>query len=251
MKLKLVHKGGPGSGHHGHKGRPGKRGGSLPGKGRRGGGVFSDNLVGNVLQDDDHVESSEGRARRKMLIEKYLVDYVDSEVENGTIMSLVDDDNIESFVGSEEYISLPSDFDYSLYDEGKGIFIHNHPMPYALSIGDVIFAMKRKLREMIVVTRSETGEKMIYSIKPGFVGGDVVWLPDGSSMNAFHNSMWERWKGAVERFHISEYDYNNNFRQYTGRAKVEKIRDTRLASEYIWGYICNLYGWEFDVEFVE
>lgn len=26
-------KGGPGSGHHGHRGRPGKRGGSLPGKG--------------------------------------------------------------------------------------------------------------------------------------------------------------------------------------------------------------------------
>lgn len=29
----LRFKGGPGSGHHGHRGRPGKRGGSLPGKG--------------------------------------------------------------------------------------------------------------------------------------------------------------------------------------------------------------------------
>jgi hypothetical protein len=33
IDLKLVLKGGPGSGHHGHGGRPGKRGGSSPGKG--------------------------------------------------------------------------------------------------------------------------------------------------------------------------------------------------------------------------
>lgn len=31
--VKVILKGGPGSGHHGHVGRPGKRGGSLPGKG--------------------------------------------------------------------------------------------------------------------------------------------------------------------------------------------------------------------------
>ena len=30
MKLRMVYKGGPGSGHHGHKGRPGKVGGGLP-----------------------------------------------------------------------------------------------------------------------------------------------------------------------------------------------------------------------------
>lgn len=33
MKLRVRIKGGPGSGHHGHRGRPGKVGGSLPGKG--------------------------------------------------------------------------------------------------------------------------------------------------------------------------------------------------------------------------
>jgi len=33
MKLKLRFKGGPDSGHRGHSGRPGQRGGSLPGKG--------------------------------------------------------------------------------------------------------------------------------------------------------------------------------------------------------------------------
>lgn len=32
-KLTIILKGGPGSGHHGHVGRPGKRGGSLPGRG--------------------------------------------------------------------------------------------------------------------------------------------------------------------------------------------------------------------------
>lgn len=34
MRLKLVYKGGKGSGHHGHQGRPGKLGGSTPGKGK-------------------------------------------------------------------------------------------------------------------------------------------------------------------------------------------------------------------------
>jgi hypothetical protein len=36
MKLKFTYKGGPGSGHHGHAGIPGKVGGSLPGKGTGG-----------------------------------------------------------------------------------------------------------------------------------------------------------------------------------------------------------------------
>ena len=36
MKLTIRLKGGPGSGHHGHAGRPGKVGGSLPGKGGSG-----------------------------------------------------------------------------------------------------------------------------------------------------------------------------------------------------------------------
>ena len=33
MKLRMVYKGGDGSGHFNHEGRPGKQGGSLPGKG--------------------------------------------------------------------------------------------------------------------------------------------------------------------------------------------------------------------------
>lgn len=38
IKGKLVYKGGPGSGHHGHRGLPGKHGGSTPGGGGSGGG---------------------------------------------------------------------------------------------------------------------------------------------------------------------------------------------------------------------
>ena len=37
MKAKFVYKGGPGSGHYGHGGRPGKQGGSLPGNESQGG----------------------------------------------------------------------------------------------------------------------------------------------------------------------------------------------------------------------
>jgi len=41
-RWKLKIKGGPGSGHHGHAGRPGKRGGSLPGRGTNSAVRFSD-----------------------------------------------------------------------------------------------------------------------------------------------------------------------------------------------------------------
>ncbi len=41
MTLKIILKGGPGSGHHGHGGRPGKRGGSTAGTG----GMSADNIV--------------------------------------------------------------------------------------------------------------------------------------------------------------------------------------------------------------
>jgi hypothetical protein len=41
MKLTFRYKGGKGSGHHGHAGRPGKHGGSLPGKGDSSTGGFS------------------------------------------------------------------------------------------------------------------------------------------------------------------------------------------------------------------
>ena len=37
LKISIEHKGGAGSGHHGHSGRPGKRGGSSPGSGSAGG----------------------------------------------------------------------------------------------------------------------------------------------------------------------------------------------------------------------
>lgn len=40
-------KGGPGSGHHGHAGRPGKRGGSLPGKGGGSGSDIEHSFIGH------------------------------------------------------------------------------------------------------------------------------------------------------------------------------------------------------------
>lgn len=56
-------KGGPGSGHHGHKGRPGKRGGSLPGtrKGGRGGS-------GGVMFVERGGDAKEVRAAAERLI---------------------------------------------------------------------------------------------------------------------------------------------------------------------------------------
>lgn len=47
MKGRLVYKGGAGSGHHGHQGRPGKRGGSSPG----GGGSASTGVSRGVAKD--------------------------------------------------------------------------------------------------------------------------------------------------------------------------------------------------------
>lgn len=51
MKIIARYKGGPGSGHYGHAGRPGKRGGSAPGGGRDTQSNFN-----AVLLDDPEIE---------------------------------------------------------------------------------------------------------------------------------------------------------------------------------------------------
>ncbi len=61
MKLKIRLKGGPGSGHHGHSGRPGKVGGSSTGKGV----ISSSNIKTrfNIGGDEDTFEITYGDAR--------------------------------------------------------------------------------------------------------------------------------------------------------------------------------------------
>lgn len=73
MKLRIksvkgvitMSKGGPGSGHHGHRGRPGKRGGSLPGKGESPGydknaAVLEDNWFGPAGDEWEEEVYSDG-----------------------------------------------------------------------------------------------------------------------------------------------------------------------------------------------
>ena len=47
MKLRMIYKGGDGSGHFNHEGRPGKHGGSLPGKG----GAAAPSKSGKFIED--------------------------------------------------------------------------------------------------------------------------------------------------------------------------------------------------------
>lgn len=69
MIVKVVYKGGPGSGHHGHEGRPGKRGGSLPGGSGRmagnlpGGKLPSDSELGNILGVGSNDRGGDGKMR--------------------------------------------------------------------------------------------------------------------------------------------------------------------------------------------
>jgi len=53
LTIETGQKGGPGSGHHGHAGRPGQRGGSAPGKG--GGGISSETFY--HLTGPENIES--------------------------------------------------------------------------------------------------------------------------------------------------------------------------------------------------
>lgn len=56
--ISIRYKGGPGSGHHGHAGRPGKLGGSVAGAG--GGAVFSDGKISRVPEGWQKGESAIG-----------------------------------------------------------------------------------------------------------------------------------------------------------------------------------------------
>lgn len=65
--VRVVLKGGPGSGHHGHRGIPGKRGGSLPGKG---GSAPSDRRATYFAMSWEEFQDAVAEKARTFLVEE-------------------------------------------------------------------------------------------------------------------------------------------------------------------------------------
>lgn len=65
LKFRVEEKGGPGSGHRGHSGRPGKRGGSAPGSGGGSSGSYTFNSprLGKVTVPKSDVEAAKKLGR--------------------------------------------------------------------------------------------------------------------------------------------------------------------------------------------
>ena len=114
MKLTLRLKGGPGSGHHGHSGRPGKRGGSLPGAG--GGMVYGSMELINKPDIVDHGDdtydvklfvSGEGHSEDALadLVNDVLSDRYPAGASTGYIVDIFDvyevDDTTSVTAGAE------------------------------------------------------------------------------------------------------------------------------------------------------
>jgi len=79
MKFKIRYKGGPGSGHRGHSGRPGKRGGSAPGTGGGAAGPPSELVAiykksGGVDEWGDPIPSPEGLQKSSELLQTIMDD---------------------------------------------------------------------------------------------------------------------------------------------------------------------------------
>ena len=142
--IRVVHRGGPGSGHFGHKGRPGEVGGSLPGTG------FKMKAGGRTFLDKSEAMEWTADQMRKL---GYEVNYLFSDTgrifEHSSISPTNISYSLQDLAARRELTSRP---------ENTGLVdIHNHPSvdlkaDYPPSFSDFSFAMKRELDEWWVVT---------------------------------------------------------------------------------------------------
>ena len=101
-------KGGPGSGHHGHAGRPGKHGGSLPGKGGGGknyqeeAGKLRSDILGKILPMEHELRKRVGEDEWKDFREGMDDLYMISQGEYSPWMD-VDDEDYKGYVDAATF----------------------------------------------------------------------------------------------------------------------------------------------------
>ncbi len=165
LKVRATLKGGPGSGHFGHAGRPGKVGGSASGDGSA---VESDRFVYTQYLNFGGPGNKNINNRTTMFIN----DYIDADIEHAMIH--VPPRVFEYDVGDEDGIRLYLDDRYK-----DGIIVHNHPLGISLSTEDIGAAVKYNLRFMVAVgIRLSDGKKVMWSMERNGDDWGMEW-PDG------------------------------------------------------------------------
>lgn len=131
----VIYRGGPGSGHHGHRGRPGEVGGSLPG-----GAGSSFGRRDRSQQEIELLEQFEKTFRDRSLENAYVYDVTVSRGERRA--NLIDD------VRGNDYMVDLSNVQGGL--TGRSV-IHNHPTGETVSSGDFRLLLSERMREIIAV----------------------------------------------------------------------------------------------------
>ena len=212
-------KGGPGSGHWGHAGRPGKRGGSLPGKGA------------TNTPEKQKPDRYEGKAVAKAKeIERNLWNHTTEKV---YIIS-PGGDVIVSAVGNEDSVSLTRD-EWMLAKNTRGaVLTHNHPYGTSgFSINDLGTAALFDLEEIRVVHKRY---KKVYAMRATNVRfgkyKDRNWPPATDVKEAY----LRHWEEVGE----------------TNALRIAAKELTVSAAEAAFGAeVCRRTADEFGLEFVE
>lgn len=222
MKLRAVYKGGPGSGHRGHLGRPGKVGGSLPGEGGKYQGVIGRNLK-----------------RRDDLRKEYARTYANKDREHGHLLNLDSGWEME-FEGTQDRLIMNiSRWDHMQYSN-DGFFIHNHPKPYGFSIEDVATGIKYNWREISVVYK--VGDKaIIETINPMIekekgLGYFTTWGFDYRAIVQNTNKYLPDLKAMTD-----------NIMEESGDRNLAN----RLGYQELWKKVSEEWGWTYTVEEID
>lgn len=136
VEVSKAEKGGPGSGHHGHQGRPGHRGGSAPGKGKMPNPVSSNEAV-QVLKIQAVRDAEEKCLRTPGKEEAIIVGST-----GNVLFEVAGTDNAVYF---QEY-QIPQLKDATL--------VHDHPGGRCLSPEDIYLGALRDMEAVIAVSRT-------------------------------------------------------------------------------------------------
>jgi hypothetical protein len=143
----LGSKGGPGSGHHGHVGRPGKRGGSAPGPGRR---SSFDRALGHF--------SAKARRQVRDSIAEVQQRGLETGNENMVVYNSKGEKIDGTIEGREDRVDARGTAvgDYIERETDESVIIHNHPNSASFSNGDVTFFVTNDVEHMIVAGHDGT-----------------------------------------------------------------------------------------------
>jgi hypothetical protein len=208
----VVERGGPGSGHRGHAGRPGERGGSAPGSGggekarqvRTSGSQESVGLRTYYAREEigtrPRVPAVQARSARRM--EREFAGMDRKRAERSVLYSpdgqvLIDQGGTawsDAFGASVAY----DDEQLAAIRAVPGLILtHNHPVGSSFSDSDLIFAAHNSLAEIRAVGTDGYGRTWLYRFQPGPDAANMAASHIGTLFGQQHQSIYYEWGPRV------------------------------------------------------